>query len=222
MRATQLTKILTLAVFCLVFSLQSIAQDTIITSDKKHEVGVDISPFIKNLLTGLGATSGYEFAIMYRFHLKDKAIRSAIGGSINRSSEVINDTANTENNYSTGRIRVGLEYKVNFSKRWQTYYGADLYYAHTVNQYDVTYSSFSTANQFGTINYYGISPLIGFRYKINSRISVTSEASFLIYYFKETHRRTYFPDNKYDQVSSGEGWATRFSPPLMLVVTINF
>ncbi len=223
MRSVSIIPIIVISALTCFLPTQLNGQDTIIKSDKHHEFGVDLSPLIKGFVAGAGLFgSGYEFSVMYRYHFDTWAIRGGLGGTVNTEESKINDTITDKRDNSHFRIRLGAERKVNFSRRWQIFYGADLYYAHLISKDEVIIKNFYSSMQNGTSNYYGLSPMVGFRFKINKRISFTTENSFLIYYYKNNYDRIFTPDIQRNEISTGEGWQTRFSPMASLLLTVNF
>ncbi len=224
MKSTTIISFIGLALVSVFTSASLKAQDsTIIQSDRHHEVGVDLSPLIKGLVAGAGfSNSGYEFSLMYRYHYDRWAIRGGLGGAVIIDESIINDTITDKRDNSHFRVRLGIERKVNFERRWQIFYGTDLYYSYLISQDETTFGNSRSSRLYGITDYYGISPLVGFRFKLNKLISLTTETSFLIYYYKSDYDRVFTPDINQNELSSFEGWQSRFTPPTMLVLTLNF
>ncbi len=216
-------RITTTLLVLLMFSKNSVAQDSVITSDNHHEVGIDISPFLQRFVSGNTSGRSYSpFFVMYRYHFNNWDIRSGIGGSLNKQEDVLNDTSIYKSENSYINFRLGVEGKIDFYRRWQFFYGIDLYTYMDRRIYDrIEGPSYSDRDN--TVeNGYGLAPLMGLRIKINDRISITTESSLVLYYFKSTSERTSTPGNTSNRLTETEGWRTNFTPPTSIFLTFNF
>ena len=70
-------------------------------------------------------------------------------------------------------------------------------------------------------------PLIGFRFKINKRISLTTETSFLLQYMENSSYRYYkpvngnYPSKPNDPKTITKAFNTTFNYPIGLILTVN-
>ncbi len=210
------------AILLFLFTQSGIAQDSVITSDNHHEVGVDISPFLQRFVSGNIAGNYSPFFVMYRYHFNNWNIRTGIGGTLRKQEDVLNDTSIYTSENSSFIYRLGVERKIDFYRRWQFYYGLDLYTYSETRIYERIEGSTFSDNDRNKENGYGVAPLMGLRFKINDRISFTTESSLVLYYFKARNERTYSLSPQTDRITSTEGWRTSFSPPTSIFFTFNF
>lgn len=158
----------------------------------KNEIGIDATWFVKNILN-FGGTSGYSnnYLIQYkRFLKKNQAIRFGVGGRILKRDETMDQTAMQDqikyNNYYFN-ARLGFEFRNTFGKRWLFYYGADLlaWYRYSSQKAIHTATSvYETENISKSVSW-GLGPVIGFEFALNSRLSLSTEGSL---YFMHTHQ----------------------------------
>ena len=211
--------------FILIISLVSFgttqAQDSPIEQTNHHEIGVDATPFITQILSG-NYYSSTPYYLNYRYHFTHWALRAGIGGTMTNEDATTNDT--TKQNYKTSYItyKIGIEHKSNFMKRWQSFYGIDL--KSSINDYRVNsdYTSTQKYTQENKETRYGVAPFLGFRFKVNSRISVTTETSFLFYFGKGKSKRTNLPNSQYNQITDYKTSGTEFTLPTSILFTYNF
>lgn len=205
----------------------------------RHELGADITGLLEQFFN-LNYSNGMYYTppvptylVTYRYYIKKSNIRFGVGGNYNKSSVpgyTINGQEktfyNTSNQFS---FRLGYEFVNELSKKWQAFYGLDFRpsFANTTNE--TWFSNVGYLN--GYINKtttYGLAPLLGFRFRINNRVSLTTETSFTYNIQKNTYQRTYvsldqnlYPSIPNDPVSKSETASAGFSQPLFLVLTVN-
>lgn len=197
------------------------AQDAPIEQTNHHEIGVDATPFLTQLLSN-GYYNNSPYNVSYRYHFTNWALRAGIGGTMSSEEGTTNDTISQHYKTSYITYRVGVEHKSNFMKRWQAFYGLDI--KSSINIYN-TKSEYSTTYIYTQENKetrYGIAPFLGFRFKINSRISVITETSYLFYFGSGTFKRTVVPSNNYNQVGDFKSSGTEFTLPSSIIFTYNF
>lgn len=202
----------------------AVAQNTPITSTNNHEVGIDISPFLQRFVSG-NSSSGSNtipFYLMYRYHFDRWAIRAGIGGSFRNNESIVNDTMDSKSENSIFNFRLGVEGKIDIYRRWQFFYGVDLYTytSKSLNQYYFSVDNFN--KNLNSEKGWGAAPLMGLRFKISDRISVTTETSLIIYYFKGKSEDIRMPSSIYDRTTETEGWKSNFTPPTSILFTFNF
>ena len=202
----------------------------------RNEFGVDATGFIKQFLNfNQGQFGGNYYMptyyLTYRRHFKCGNIRFAIGGDF--TNEDLQPAFEQDSNkyhrssYSFD-ARIGWEFFSNLGKRWQVFYGIDFKPTYSYYKNDAPYWNGGYAN--GTeskTEIYGIAPLLGFRFKLNDRISLTTETSYSINFATSSGRRYYIPvTSQYppipDEVSpKTKKMYSNFSQPVSLVLTFN-
>lgn len=199
------------------------ADEAVITTTNKHEIAVDATPLLGQFLNLGGRNTSYNpYYLMYRYHLTDWAIRARVGGSTRSETSVTNDSIirKTENNFL--EFRLGMERKVDFAKRWQFFYGLDLVGSTGKAYYKTETRPGETNINESQSKAFGGGPMMGFRFKISKRISLTTEANFLVYFHEGYNNRKYTPDDYYNQETTSEGIRTEFQSPTSLFFTYNF
>lgn len=194
----------------------------------RHEFGLDITNFIKTSQTQLYLPIYY---LTYRYHFKKSNIRAAIGGAYkktNAKSSTSNPVRLTSIEKSID-FRVGYELVYKISKRFNMFYGLDFRPSITNNR---KYNPYASSGYFqGTqtnTKIIGFAPLLGIKFKINDRISLTSEASFTLNYSEEFSKRIYkpisdqYPTKEDDFKNDYYYWYSNFNQPMFLIFTFDF
>ena len=191
-----------------------------------NEVGVDATPLIQNVLSlGNHPTAAQEpqpYFLIYRRHLENWAFRGGIGGHVWRESVTENDTTTTQNESGSISYRVGIERKSNISERWQVFYGFDFRVNRNTTSNSILFSNgvmHESVTTEGTES--GIAPFLGFRFRINDKLSLTSETSFFYYAFKDKVSR-FYEDESLNSVVFHEGIESAYQAPLSLFFNIRF
>lgn len=197
----------------------------------KNEIGIDITPFIKTILD-FGGNGGYgnNYQISYkRFFGKNKAFRLGAGGMIYHKQEKQSQSAYQSSHLgkaSTFRTRIGLEWRNPFAKRWLFYYGGDFVAAYQHNSNKTTYSSSSGISyEFEDVSnttIWGLGPVIGFEFALNSRLSLSTEGSL---YFMHSHTKENLsnpdePDSY--QKKTNKSSSVNIHVPLSLYINYRF
>jgi hypothetical protein len=184
----------------LVLALCSIAtsaysQDEFET-ENKNELGLDVTGFIR-FFTQFQASNDFNYQptyyLTYRRLFENGNIRFGIGGDYDQfeNTTPLTDSLTFLNKSSALSTRIGWEWKTKLSKRWSAYYGGDFRFTHSSGDNEAVFfnGGYAVGNEF-TANTLGLSPILGFRFKLNDRISLLTEASlsfnYLIYDQKDT------------------------------------
>ena len=165
----------------------------------KNELGIDVTWFIKNLVN-FGGTTGYsnDYLVSYKRLLKkNHALRFGIGGRIWNRNETMDQTNMQDQTKITSyrfKVRLGYEFRNPFGKRWLFYYGGDLltgYYFMQQNTVHTSTSVYKSEVKSKTFTW-GIGPVIGFEFALNSRLSLSTEGSlyFMYSHSKENYNAT--------------------------------
>ena len=226
--------LLSLALAAFIFSCS--AQDSLRTKARNNEFGIDATGFLKQFININVAQYPENYTqvyyLTYRRHFKLGNIRFAIGGNFtNRDQEVGSAYSATDFHYKTNAInvRVGWEFFNNLGKRWQVYYGIDFKQAYSytqddVNGYDGSYA-YGYKSKYQT---YGLSPLLGFKFKILKRLSISTEASFMVYMQQREYRRFYTPlDGTLPAIPDNvspiiKNLSTSFQQPISVFIAFDF
>jgi hypothetical protein len=191
-----------LIVAAFILSLNVYSQDT--TTHRKiykNEFGVDATGFIKQFLNfNQGQFPEYYnpvYYITYRRHFSCGNIRFAIGGNFS-SQDIVTPFAGDSNEYHSNaysfNARIGWEFFNSIGKRWQVFYGLDFKPSIFYSKDDAPYWNGGYANGLETRSQLlGVGPMLGFRYKLTHRISLTTETSFSVIFEKATSRKYYIP-----------------------------
>jgi hypothetical protein len=211
------------------------AQDTIPPKVYRNEFGIDATGFIKQFLN----FSNDEFPVFYsetyyltyRRHLKSGNIRAAVGGGF-ADYDIPTPFAGDSNIYHFKSYnidyRVGWEFTNELSKRWQVFYGADFRHSLMYTKNDAPFWNGGYANgSESKVQSFGLAPLLGIRFRINNRISLSTETSFSINLEQAESRRYYLPvTSQYppltDQMTpKSNRIISRFNAPLSLFFTFD-
>jgi hypothetical protein len=158
--------------FCLSLTAQDVKSDKFV----KHELGFDATSLIGRMvgITDFGVwTVPYEptYYLYYRTHIGKMRLRAAAGGNyLSNNSEVKTETSQLD-------YKIGAEFLTEISKRFELYYGLDGVGGSTRNYREWEYANeYLVAYDYG-LDYVGIAPFLGVRFKITDRISLMSEIS---------------------------------------------
>ena len=219
------------------FVLPTFGQDTTKHLKVYHnEFGIDATGFIKQFLNFNQSQFGgnyYQptYYLTYRRLLKCGNIRFAIGGDLANAEAlpVPPDSVTTRSSSYSLDARLGWEFFINLHKRWQVFYGVDFRPSYSYSKNDGAFNNGGYAN--GTENktqIYGIAPLLGFRFKLTDRLSLTTEASYSINFSTYEGRRYFtplssqFPSKPDELVPKTKRMYSNFSQPVSLILTFNF
>jgi len=201
----------------------------------KNEFGIDATGFIKQFLNFNSSTFQDYYSptyyLTYRRYLKCGNIRFAIGGSFadyDLTPAFIGDSNKYHYNSYSLDTRIGWEFQTVLSKHWQVFYGLDFRQSIGYTKNDAPYWNGGYANGYMTKSQiYGIAPLLGFRFLLNKRLSISTETSFSINQQQEFTRKYYIPvTNQYPPLPSNVTPKTKkiisgFSQPISLFLTFN-
>lgn len=223
-------RLIIFAIFILPLTIQ--AQDKIAKS-YKNEFGIDATSFILLYLKLTPDELTYQppYYLTYRRKFQTGNIRFAIGGrfaNYNIPPVYVEDhNEYLYNSFNIG-VRVGWEFKNEISKRWQVFYGLDFRpsFQHTVDDASFWNGGYAYGIDYKVENY-GIAPLLGFRFRLNERLSLSTETTFSINFQKQDITRYYTPitsdyaptPNEVDPTMKAV--FSSFSQPLMIFLTFD-
>lgn len=178
--------------------------------NRHHEIGVDATGFIKQFTNLNGDFFSANFIPIYQFTYRYKTrfgnLRFAIGGNYSEQefqNLFIGDSTIRKrmNNFISGRI--GWEFKNEISKRWQVFYGVDFRPSFSYAREDALQYNFDyVIGQESKSKIMGFAPLLGFRFRLLPRLSLMTEASFVMNFQTTSNRLYYAP--RYDEFPAKE------------------
>jgi hypothetical protein len=229
--------------FILIFGI-SFSQVKSIKSDTNkvyhNELGVDVTGFFRRFFP-LVQTDYFgqyyyiespTYYLTYRRLFKYGNIRAGIGGDFSRR-DVKNyfNTSDTKTYISLTHslsTRLGWEFTNELSKRWQVYYGLDFKYAKQYyNNNGYSFNSDYIMGYESSAQKYGISPLLGFRFKLTNRLSLTTEACLSVNFENSQSKRTYTPTSPFYPSKPEEttprinSISSSFTQPLSVILTFD-
>lgn len=168
------------------------------SSKHKNEFGLDVTGTIR-FFTKFQNTSDYSYTptyyLTYRRYFEKGNIRFGIGGGAS-SQEIpspFGDSTIYKDNSSSLDTRIGWEFKSELSKRWQVYYGLDFRFSFGGRKNEAAF--FNGGYAYGAESHFrtfGVAPVLGFRFRINDRISLLTEASFSLNASKYYKNRNFY------------------------------
>lgn len=217
----------------LVLSLNLAAQENF-DSDNKNEFGLDVTGFIR-FFTQFQANDDYAYNpvyyLTYRRLFDVGNIRFGIGGDYDRieNSTGFTDSLTFMNQSSAVSARLGWEWQTSLSKRWLAYYGADFKFTYSSGNNEANYFNGGYAQGYEyKARTVGFSPVLGIRFKINSRISLLTEASLSFYYLtfeylnKSKPLYSGLPEQEDTKHPTTHSFYTTFQQPISVYFVFNF
>ncbi|OFX36850.1 MAG: hypothetical protein A2X08_14550 [Bacteroidetes bacterium GWA2_32_17] len=216
--------------------LTVLAQDTTMKSKVyRNEFGIDATGFVKQFLNvNQSEFSNYyspTYYLTYRRHFKCGNLRFAIGGAIESQDLAPAFTGDSNkyhrNSYSID-TRLGWEFSNDLSKRWQVFYGLDFRPSYSYSKNDAPYWNGGYANgSESKSQIYAVAPLLGFRIKINNRLSLSTETSLSFNFSQSSSRRYYIPvTSQYPPIPDvvtpkTKSFYSSFSQPVFIILTFD-
>jgi hypothetical protein len=199
----------------------------------KNEFGIDATSFILRFLKFEFSEDQYiqTYYLTYRRLFEKGNLRSGIGGFI-ENKDLRSAFAEDINKYNYEsfnlNFRIGWEWKNEFSKRWQVFYGCDFRPSYFHIKDDAPFWNGGYANGYEQeVTNFGIAPLIGFRFRLNDRLSLSTETSLSFNYQSENLMYFYtpvtsdFPPKKDIKTDPVTRVFTSFGQPLMIFLTFD-
>lgn len=225
-----------IVLFFLIAGITVSAQDSLRTTKKRNEIGVDLTSFLKYYINFGQETNSVlknsPFYVQYRFHLRStNNFRAGIGGGYNEiktESTYTVGPANYKNKQQALNFRLGFEHYENISPKFQVFYGLDVLSGNSLQKNDAQYFNGGYANgyEIKTMSY-SIAPVLGIRLKLNKRLSIFTESSFQIGINETSEKRFYIPlGNTYPPLPDSpktitKSISTSFIFPLFIVLAID-
>lgn len=188
--------------------------------DYKNVISVDATSLLAQFLNLSNTTfTDPPYVLTYRrFFNNNNAFRIGIGGYAKDVNYTTNDSLSNNQISNSFNIGLGYEHYSYLSERWNLYYGADLILR---SYYNFSKSSITTTREMEQTNKsigYGVSPLLGVQFILNSRLSISTETSFDLTFSQNNSSRKETPSTAFDKNTEGSTFETNFNAP----ITINF
>lgn len=216
---------LTIILLAVFIGTMAYSQDTATCKGHNHEIGLDATPLLQQFFF-LNIDQNYPvinpYHIMYRYHMNQWAIRGGIGGYYWTDEYKPDETTLFNRKQSLLQFRLGMEHKIEMGRRWQCFYGLDLLTNTNHDHDDYQYSNGSQIVGCYKMISYGVAPILGFRFKISDRISLTTESSYQFLRYNIVDKQLYTPDSSQSSESTEKGMETYFQTPKSLFFTFNF
>lgn len=211
-------------------SFKAFAQD----QTYKNEFGIDATSFfLRFLKIDINTPTVYlpTYYLTYRRKFENGNLRFGIGGYYANADvpPVFNDDHNSYKFESKIlSTRIGWEFKNELSKKWQVFYGCDFRpsFQHTIEDAIFWNGGYAYGAEYKIENY-ALAPLVGFRFRLNERLSLSTETSLAINFQEEKFRNYYTPvtsdyEPKADEVQpTVQRVFTSFSQPIILYITFD-
>jgi len=189
--------------------------------DSKFQLGINATYFVSNFL-GLNQNEldlG-PYAFTGKIRLKKTYFRLGLGGKASKNL-FSNDFASNIFDRKTQIIdlRAGLEWQRSLTERWIFYYGLDAIGGTALNQTIATSSFDQVATKFTSL-YYGGGPVLGMEFKINKRISLSTESSFYLSGLTEIEEVSFnnFPDQNSRETDNSLEFDTAIPTELFFII----
>lgn len=219
-------KKITLTLLLSTLTLLSYSQETqadTTKKDYKNVIAIDATGLLQqffNFNTSFYNNSPY--IITYKRIFKSNALRFGMGGSFRTNEGTQDDTLPMLSVDRRINFGIGFEHYSYISKRWNFFFGGDAIFYYRFYDGKYPYTTISYREQSSTTIKYGVSPLLGVQFKINSRLSLSTETSFDILYSANKSFDIEPPLHLYDNRSEGNGFESNFNPPTSLSFRILF
>lgn len=199
----------------------------------KNEFGIDATGTLR-FFTQFQNSSDYLYSptyyLTYRRIFERGNIRFGIGGNASNQERPSPFGDSSIYNYKESSIdtRFGWEFNSNLTKKWQVFYGLDFRFSFGNIKNESAF--FNGGYSYGFESHFtsiGIAPILGFRFKINNRISLLTETNFSVNFSKFYNNRDfYIPLAGYPEIPDKttpdtKSFYTQFSQPISIFFVFN-
>lgn len=224
----------------LLSGLKTFSQSDSLKRTYRHELGADITGLLNQFLNFGSANTNTNYYtplptyyLTYRYLLEKTSVRFGVGGNYSKNSisdyQIDGKDKVFYNTYTNVSVRIGYEFVSELSKRWQAFYGLDFRPSIFSQDNPASYSNGGYINGFKNASTtLGFAPLLGFRLRLNNRVSITTEASFsynIQYYSKQrlflSQNTSLNPYLENEKVIKTTNISASFSQPLFLILTVK-
>ncbi|MBL0126136.1 MAG: hypothetical protein IPP83_01495 [Flavobacteriales bacterium] len=213
------------------------AQTDSIAHRHRHEVGADMSAFVRVFISHYASLEPDLLAqpdhlLSYRYHFRHFNVRFGVGGAADdeeRDASWTNSQPGETYHIKTSKVafRIGVEGFQELNRRWQVFYGLDL--RPSWDRYD---NGFTSSNQ-GYNNarhtreqHLAAAPVLGIRYRITPRFSVLTETSIAFMTTQYGSTVVFTPQTdaypaREDEVVKTTSFATVYQAPILLIAAFD-
>lgn len=198
-----------------------------------NEFGIDVTSFVKEFLNINQNSQDYipTYYLTYRRNFKCGNLRFGIGA--NYSSQdippaFVGDHKQYHSNAHSIDLRIGWEFVTDLSKSWQVFYGVDFRPSFIYNKNDAPYWNAGYANgQEVKSQNMGVAALLGFRFRLNDRLSLRTETNFSFNWLQNSGRNYFIPvSSQYPAIPDVDIPKTKssfshFTPPVSLMLSFK-
>lgn len=159
----------TLLFILIAFQIQGFAQDvepSTSTSNYNRQIGIDATSLLTLFVNSNGSFNNNLYFLNFKKASKKGNFRFGFGGDF----EIEERNSGTNSDFGFN-LRFGEERYVDFGKQWRAYYGWDF-------RTNLSFISFGSNDNSQTQIALGAAPVIGLQFRINSRLSVSTEAAY--------------------------------------------
>lgn len=163
---------------CFIAQLGFSQQKTPKNKDFQHELGLNVTNLLTDLLGNNNRTDPGIYLVSYKRLKGNKALR--IGGTINfsvKNEDSFNFT--TELTNQNFQLRVGRETRQNLSSRFQYYYGLDGIAGFQQEQSSASVNT-GIIIQTNKVQTIGGGPVLGFQFALLDKLLIGTEGSFYV------------------------------------------
>lgn len=148
----------------------SVCTDSLSTAKYKHQIGIGISKFVNAAFP----SDSNAFLLEYRY-LKNPAFVYRVGADYRME--------NSKDSYYEFALKIGVDKQLKDYKKWQFYYGVDLW---------GRYLYYGNREQYYTN--IAINPFLGILYYFSKNFSVSTEPGFFLKYNIRRDRKSFDPE----------------------------
>lgn len=161
------------------------------------------------------------YILRYKRFFKSNALRINVGGGYHSYDNDITNLTGYKDYNGYVEFAVGFEHYVYLSKRWNLYFGADAIFDYKVEGYHHHYLDSITYRSSGISYGYGVSPLLGVQFRINSRLSIATETSYDFQIVNRINIKATDPVSPSDLKIKSMGFETYFHAPTSIQFRIQ-
>lgn len=202
--------------------------DSLWLSKTHHEIGVNVTEFIKTFLVPnnivIPASATGSYIVTYKTLFKGgPALRFGIGGRYSNRVTEDDDFDGFQSVRNTQlSARIGFEWQFKLGKRWNSYAGVDAIYFSTLNRSDVPNFQQGRFITVDKSRAYGGGPVAGIQFRLHKRISLLTEAAVYGQFSSSAQNQTdtSFPQN--NSSTKRKETNVNFVVPQSLFVVITF
>jgi hypothetical protein len=194
----------------------------------QHELGINVSGFIKTFITPANSTAlsaaANTYLLSYKTVFKKHyALRFGWGGNYsNKSQTEDNFTGTLKTTNSQMNARLGFEWQFKLTRRWNFYTGVDYVLSSGNQRSETPIDNVNKAITQSKFSGMGGGGVVGIQFRLNKRISLLAESSLYAMSTKTTDSSSIpaFPGNDSKEVT--KELSVNFTAPQSIFLIITF